>query len=362
MTPRPTLWILLLLSAACRPSAPAPAPASSTGAAVPKGRIALLLPESRTARYESHDLPLFKARVLALGLPEADFIHANANQDVALQRQQVEAALVNGARVLVLDPVDSEAAGALADLAAARGARVLAYDRIIRNSASVDGYLSFDNERVGRLQGEALLSALGGRADATVVMVNGSPTDANAAQFKRGAHAALDGKVRVVREYDTPDWSPEKAQDQVQQALTSLGNKVDGVYAANDGTAGGAIAALKAAGVNPLPPVTGQDAELAAIQRILTGEQRMTVYKPIRPEAERAAELAWALLNQQPLPAEMSARRVDNGKAQVPSLLLEPRVVTRADIASTVVADGFWKAADVCTPVLVAACKDLNIR
>ena len=140
-------------------------------------------------------------------------------------------------------------------------------------------------------------------------MINGSPTDNNAKLFKQGAHSVFDPlvsskKLTIAKEYDTPDWSPDQAQNEMQQALTALGNKVDGVYAANDGTAGGAIAAMKAAGLNPLPPVTGQDAELAAIQRILAGEQYMTVYKAIKPEAEAAAELAFDLLTKTEVPAE----------------------------------------------------------
>ena len=141
---------------------------------------------------------------------------------------------------------------------------VISYDRLIKGSDAVNYYISFDNEQVGKLQGQSLLTALGGKTNPTVVMINGSPTDNNATLFKAGAHSVLDGKVNIAKEYDTPDWSPDKAQNEMQQALTALGNKVDGVLAANDGTAGGAIAAMKAAGLSPLPPVTGQDAELAA--------------------------------------------------------------------------------------------------
>src|SRR5947209_12693306 len=259
----------------------------STGGTVPSGKIAILLPETKTARYETQDLPNFKAKLKALGFDvDNNLIYSNANQDASAQQQQAEAALTNGAKVLVLDPVDSDAAAVIADAAKAKGVSVVSYDRLIKGSDAVNYYISFDNEQVGKLQGQSLLTALGSKAKPTIVMINGSPTDNNATLFKAGAHSVLDGKVTIAKEYDTPDWSPNKAQDEMQQALTALGNKVDGVYAANDGTAGGAIAAMKSAGVNPLPPVTGQDAELAAIQRILTGEQYMTVYKAIKPEAE----------------------------------------------------------------------------
>ena len=146
-------------------------------------------------------------------------------------------------------------------------------------------------------------------------MINGAPTDNNAKLFKQGAHSVLDGKTKIAKEYDTPDWSPDKAQKEMTQALTALGNKVDGVLAANDGTAGGAIAAMKAAGLNPLPPVTGQDAELAAIQRIVAGEQYMTVYKAIEPEAQKAAELACDLATGTSVPSSMTNGKTTNNKA-----------------------------------------------
>ena len=330
--------------------------------ASPPGKVAILLPEAKTARYESHDLPLLRAKLVSLGVPAADILYMNANQDVGAQRQQAEAALTNGATVLVLDPVDSDAAAAVADLAQARGASVIAYDRLVKGSAAVRYYVSFDNEEVGRLQGRALLEALQGTPDPAVVMVNGSPTDNNAAAFKRGAHAVLDGKVRVVKEYDTPDWSPDKAQLAVQQALTALGNKVDGIYAANDGTAGGAIAAMKGAGLAVLPPVTGQDAELAAVQRIVTGEQHVTVYKAIRPEAEAAAILAHALLRGQPPPAGLVNGTTPNGKIDVPSVLLSPVAVTRANVMDTVVKDRFWSVAEICAGEVAAACARAGLR
>src|SRR5205085_2531898 len=211
------------------------------------------------------------------------------------------------------DPVDSDAAAAIADLAKTKSVPVISYDRLIKGTDAVSYYISFDNEQVGKLQGQSLLTALGSKTNPTVVMINGSPTDNNATLFKKGAHSVLDGKVNIAKEYDTPDWSPDQAQSEMQQALTALGNKVDGVYAANDGTGGGAIAAMKAAGLNPLPPITGQDAELAAIQRILAGEQYMTVYKAIKPEAEAAAELAYTLLTGGTVPAGKAAGKVNNG-------------------------------------------------
>lgn len=342
------------------PAAASDTPAAMTGAG---GKIAILLPETKTARYESQDLPNFKAKLKELGFDvDKDLIYSNANQDASSQRQQAEAALTNGAKVIVLDPVDSDAAGAIADLAKTKNVPVVSYDRLIKGTDAVNYYISFDNEQVGKLQGTSLLTALNGKTNPTVVMINGSPTDNNATLFKKGAHSVLDGKVNLGKEYDTPDWSPDKAQSEMQQALTALSNKVDGVYCANDGTAGGAIAAMKAAGLKPLPPVTGQDAELAGIQRILEGEQYMTVYKAIKPEAEGAATLAYDLLNGKTPDASMVNGKVANGKMDVPSVLLVPVAVTKDNVKDTVIKDGFWKVSEVCTAEYAKACTDAGIK
>jgi D-xylose transport system substrate-binding protein len=347
------------------------ASASSSAAASGGGTIALLLPESKTARYEAADRPYFMAKFQAL-CPNCKVIYSNANQDATLQANQVDAALTNGAKVLVLDPVDSNAAGALADKAKAQGVPVIAYDRLINNSDGVNYYLSFDNPKVGQLQAQSLVDALtkAGKTNPSIVMINGSPTDNNAKLFKQGAHSVFDplvsaGKLTIAKEYDTPDWSPDQAQNEMQQALTALGNKVDGVYAANDGTGGGAIAAMKAAGITPLPPVTGQDAELAAIQRILAGQQYMTVYKAIKPEAEAAATLAYNLLTKTAVPANMVTGQTNNGKINVPSVLLVPVAVTKDNVASTVVADKFYgdnTVSLICTADYAAACAAAGIK
>src|SRR5690606_13901484 len=204
----------------------------------------------------------------------------------------------------------------------------------------------------GRLQASALVDELAARGvdpdDGGILMVNGSPTDNNASEFKRGAHAIIDASgYRVLAEFDTPGWDPAQAQDWVSGQITQFGSEIVGVYAANDPTAGGAIAALKAAGVSPLPPVTGQDAELAGLQRILTGDQFMTVYKAIRPEAHRAAELAVDLINNRRPPGAVS---VAVGDARIPSFLLEPLAVTREQIGSVVIDDGFFTLEQLCTP------------
>ena len=345
-----------------------PAAAMSTGSEG-SGKIALLLPETKTTRYETADRPDFEAKLQEL-CPNCEIIYSNANQDANTQLSQAEAALTNGAQVMVLDPVDSASAAVIADKAKAQGVPVIAYDRLILNSDGVNYYISFDNMKVGELQAQSLVDKLDqmGLTDPTIVMINGSPTDNNAKLFKEGAHSVFDplvkaGKLTIAKEYDTPDWSPDQAQNEMQQALTALGNKVDGVYAANDGTAGGAIAAMKAAGVDPIPPVTGQDAELAAIQRILIGQQYMTVYKAIKPEADAAAQLAYDLLTKTEVPASMTeGKTVNNGTIDVPSVLLTPVAVTKDNINDTVVKDGFWTAAQICTTDYAQACKTAGLE
>jgi D-xylose transport system substrate-binding protein len=320
------------------------------------GKIALLLPETKTTRYETADRPLFERKMKELA-PGVQVIYSNANQDSNLQLSQAEAALTNGAQLLVLDPVDSAGAAVIADRAKAQGVPVIAYDRLILNSDGVSAYVSFDNFQVGQLQAKSLVERLNaqGAGKATIVMINGAPTDNNAGMFKKGAHSVFDplvkaGKLTIAKEYDTPDWSPDKAQTEMQQALTALGGKVDGAYCANDGTAGGAIAAMVAAGVQPLPPVTGQDAELAGVQRIVQGKQYMTVYKPIKEEAADAAQLAVALLQKKPITSLTQGRKSNNGKADVPSVLLTPIAVTKDNVRQTVVKDGFWTAQQIGLP------------
>jgi D-xylose transport system substrate-binding protein len=336
--------------------------ASSSGAK--SGKIALLLPETKTARYESQDRPLFEAKMKAI-CPDCEIIYANADQDAAKQQQQAEAALTQGAKVLVLDPVDGASAGAIVTRAKQSKVPVISYDRLILK-APVDYYISFDNAQVGKLQGDALVGKLKeDGSKGSIVMINGAPTDNNAKLFKEGAHSVIDSSgFKVAKEYDTPDWSPDKAQQEMEQSITALGKTgFVGVYAANDGTAGGAVAAMKSNGIDPKKvPLTGQDAELAGIQRIVAGEQYMTVYKAIKPEAENAAQLALDLLQGKQPTGGVINGKTNNGQIDVPSVLLKPVAVTKANIQDTVVKDGFWKASQICTGRFAAGCKDAGIQ
>jgi D-xylose transport system substrate-binding protein len=340
---------------------------SSTTAASSGGgakKIALLLPESKTARYESQDRPNFEAKLKAL-CADCTIIYSNADQDAAKQQQQAEAALTQGANVLVLDPVDSASAASIVTRAAQSKVPVISYDRLILNSKP-DYYISFDNVQVGKLQGTSLIDKL--KADGSkgsIVMINGAPTDNNAKLFKQGAHSVIDGSgYKVAKEYDTPDWSPDKAQQEMEQAITALGKTgFVGVYSANDGNAGGIVAAMKSNGVDPKKiPITGQDAELAGVQRIVAGTQYMTVYKAIKAEAEAAAQLAYDLSQGKTPSASTVNGKTNNGQVDVPSVLLTPVAVTKANINDTIIKDGFWKASEICTSQYAAACKAAGIQ
>src|SRR4051794_6181875 len=308
----------------------------SSGGGGPK--IALLLPESKTTRYEAHDHPEFENAMKA-ACSNCDLIYNNANQDASTQQSQMESALTDGADVVVLDPVDSSSAASMVQLAKQQNVPVVSYDRLILDTPDVNAYVSFDNVKVGQLQGSTLAKKLAddGNANGPIVKINGSPTDNNAKLFGQGADSALTAaNVQVAKEYDTPDWSPDKAQSEMDQAITALGKTgFKGVYAMNDGTAGGAIAAMQAAGVDPKSvPTTGQDAELEAIQRILAGDQFMTVFKATRPEAEAAADIAVALAQNKPVPAGLVNGKTNNGNKDVDSVLLTPVAVTKDNIST----------------------------
>jgi D-xylose transport system substrate-binding protein len=336
------------------------------------GKVALLLPESKTTRYESHDHPEFEAN-LKRHCPDCELIYSNANQDASAQQDQVEAALTEDIDVLVLDPVDSASAASMVNLAEQQDVPVISYDRLILDSPGVDYYVSFDNVRVGELQGEALVQRLADEGSPTgpIVKIKGSPTDNNAKLFNEGAQSQFDDAgVEIAQEYDTPDWSPDKAQQEMEQAITAVGqNGFTGVYAMNDGTAGGAIAAMKGAGLDPATkPTTGQDAELEAIQRILAGEQFMTVYKATSLETDATAQLAAALARGEDPPEGLVNGETDNGAKQVPSVLETPVAVTIDNIQETVLKDNgdlgppYWTVQDICTAQYAQACQEAGLQ
>ncbi len=327
--------------------------------------VALLLPENQTARYETHDRPDFATRLKQL-CPSCKLLYSNATQDATKQQSQADAALTQGAKVLVLDPVDAGSAAAIVTQAKARNVPVISYDRLISNSP-ISYYVSFDNARVGMLQASALEAKLktNGKAMGPIIMINGDPADNNAKLFKQGAMTqfAKDG-VKIAKQYDTPGWLGSNAQNEAQQAITALGNTgFAGIYGANDDMAEGGIAAMKSAGIDPKTrPTTGQDASLAGVQRILDGTQYMTVYKAVTAEARATAELAAALAQGQQPPAGLANVQTPNGPKAVPSVILTPVAVTKSNIKATVIKDNFWTVSQICTGAYTAACKAAGIQ
>lgn len=334
----------------------------SSGGGGPK--IALLLPENQTPRYESADRPYFEEKVEDI-CEDCEILYSNATEDASKQQSQVEAALTQGADVLVLDPVDAASAAASVQKADAQGVPVLSYDRLVLG-AEVAVYVSFDNVRVGELQAETLAKKLkeDGSPKGPIVKINGDPADSNAALFKEGSNKGFEvAGVEIAKEYDTPEWSATNAQNEMQQAITAIGKDgFAGVYAANDDTAGGAIAAMKSAGIDPEErPTTGQDSTVAGVQRILVGQQYMTIYKAIKPQASTSAEIAVDLANGKEVPQGKITDELDNEAGKVPSILFEPVAVTKDNIKQTVIADEFITPAELCTSAYKKACEEAGI-
>ncbi|MDQ0963570.1 MULTISPECIES: sugar ABC transporter substrate-binding protein [unclassified Streptomyces] len=318
-------------------------------------RIGLLLPDATTPRWEAQDRPLLEKRIARL-CADCEVEHANAKGDVALQQEQMESMITKGVDAIVLVAVDARSLRPAVTKAHEAGIPVIAYDRLAEGPIS--GYVSFDGVEVGRLQGRALLRAMGDKVPgAQIVMMNGDPSDPNAKAFQRGALSVLAGKVKIGKAYDTPQWRPETAHMNMSGALAALGpESIDGVYAANDGLAGGSVSALKADKVTPLPPVTGQDAELPALRRIVGGDQYMTVFKPFGPEAAAGGAMAVAAARGESLePVATGEVPTRDGEA-VASVLLTPVSVTVDNIGDTVVKDGLHTVQQICTPQLRAAC------
>ncbi|MEU9270981.1 substrate-binding domain-containing protein [Streptomyces sp. NPDC048251] len=322
--------------------------------------IGLLLPDSVTARYEKFDKPYFDAKVKAL-CSDCKLEYANAAADSAKQAQQVSSMVTKGVKVIVISAQDSAAIKSSIQSAVDKGVKVVAYDRLAQGPVSA--YVSFDNVKVGELQGQALLDSLGAKATtkSKIVMINGDDADPNAGQFKEGAHKALDGKVDIAYE-QSGLWKDTVAAQKMSAAITQLGAKnIAGVYSANDGMAGGIANTLKGAKISGIP-LTGQDAELAGIQRIVAGTQSSTVYKAFKPEAEAAAQLAVDLLEGKDIKALATETLTSGSGDKVPSQLLTPVSVTKANIKDTVIKDGLYTVADICTAEYAAACKAAGLQ
>jgi D-xylose transport system substrate-binding protein len=364
MSRRAVLVVPLALSAAVAVAAcgsdSSASGSGATAAAKSPAKVAVLLPDTKSSvRYETFDRPLLTKAFNAAGVPVQV---QNAQGDTSTQEQQAEQAITNGAKVLLLDALDSGTGAAIEANAATQGVKVIDYDRLVLKGQA-DYYVSFDNTEVGRLQGQGLVACLGNKPGARVAMLDGSPTDNNATLFKQGAHSVLDpkfasGAYKKVAEQSVPDWDNQQALTIFEQMLEKTNNKIDGVLAANDGLANAAISALKARRLAQIP-ITGQDATLQGIQNILTGDQCMTVYKPIAQEVAAAAKLATALAKGQK-PTGVTSK-TDNGSKQVPSILLHPISVTKANVGHYFGNADFPSRAQVCAGAIASACTKAGV-
>lgn len=332
------LGVAIVLPLACTkgPSSKNDAPVGSR-----RVRIGLSMDTLKEERWQ-RDRDLFVQYAKDLG---ADVVVQAANGDDRVQMQQAENLLTQGVDVLVVIPHNGEVMGAIADTAKGQNVPVIAYDRLIRNSEPAL-YVSFDNEKVGEMQARYLLERA---PKGNYVLIGGAPTDNNALLFRKGQMnvlkpAADRGDIKIVSDQWAKDWLANEALRATENALTQANNDVVAVVASNDATAGGSIQALESQKLTGKVLVSGQDADLGALQRIVAGSQSMTVYKPVAQLARKAAEAAVALAKHEKVE---TTSKVNNGKIDVPSVLLEPIVVNKDNIMDTVVKDGYQKMEEI---------------
>jgi D-xylose transport system substrate-binding protein len=337
---------------------------TTSGANNGKGcmKVGVLLPETATsARWDGVDRPdLLKDIPATLSGAHVDYNNAQGSANT--QQTQAQADLTNGDCILVVAPSDSQKAAAIVAAAKVKGVPVISYDRLIYSN-DVNYYVSFDGVAVGKLQGQYVANHYKSFVTSTgtknLVMINGAQTDNNALLFSKGAHQALDplvssGSLKKVYEQFTPNWDNPTAQTEMNAALTANADKVAVAYVANDGMANSVIAALKAHHLNGKVLVTGQDATVAGIQNILTGDQSMTVYKAISKEAQATANLIAAISKGTSTSAVTSGVTTTvpiSGGGAIPSVLEQPVAVDKSNIASTVLADGFVTKAQICAGI-----------
>ncbi|AFU19751.1 D-xylose ABC transporter substrate-binding protein [Actinobacillus suis] len=298
-------------------------------------KIGMSIDDLRLERWQK-DRDIFVKKAESLG---AKVFVQSANGDATAQISQIENMLNKDIDVLVIIPFNGEVLSNVISEAKKEGVKVLAYDRLI-NNADIDFYVSFDNEKVGELQAQSIIEK---KPEGNYFLMGGSPVDNNAKLFRKGQMKVLQphidsGKIKVVGDQWVDSWLAEKALQIMENALTANKNNIDAVVASNDATAGGAIQALSAQGLAGKVAISGQDADIAGIKRIIDGSQTMTVYKPITNLADKAAELSVALGKDEKVESNST---LNNGVKDVPAYLLEPVVVTKDNIDSTVIKDGF---------------------
>ncbi|MFI5954596.1 sugar ABC transporter substrate-binding protein [Cryptosporangium sp. NPDC051539] len=353
--------VTALTLAACGSSDSSDDTASSgSSSSATKGKVGVILPDTQSsARWESFDKPLLTKAFKEAGV-DADI--QNALGDKSKFVSIADGMIQEGVSVLAIVNLDSATGAQVESKAKQAGVKTIDYDRLTLGGQA-DYYVSFDNVKVGELQGQGLVDGLTAakKTNPTVIELNGSPTDNNATLFKQGYDSVLDPKYKSgwkkTGDQSVPDWDNAKAVTIFEQLLTAAGGKVDGVLAANDGLGNSAITVLKKNGLKV--PVTGQDATVGGLQNILSGDQYMTVYKPIADEANGLVKLAVALLKGEK--AETTGTVKDTqGNREVPSLLLAPKAITK-DTVKDVVADGFVTKADLCKDKYAALCTAAGI-
>jgi len=300
-------------------------------------KVGLSLPTQREERWVK-DKKVMEAEAKKLGI---DLRVQVTDNDAGKQVAQCENLISQGIKVLILAPHDASSASVIIDKAAKAGIKVISYDRLVTESPLDYYYLSFDNVKVGELQGEFITKK---KPKGNYIVLAGSPTDNNAKLFREGAMKFIKpladkGDIKIVMDQFVKDWQPSEAQKLCEQALTANLNKIDAVLAPNDGTAGGCIQALAAQGLAGKVPITGQDAELSGAIRIVQGTQSMTIFKDTRELGKRAVQIAVDLANGKPV--DTQGRVVNNGKRDVPSVLLTPYIVTKDNLDERLISSGY---------------------
>ncbi|HET9654220.1 MAG TPA: substrate-binding domain-containing protein [Kineosporiaceae bacterium] len=333
---------------------------SSSSKASGGAQVGVILPDTQSSvRWEAFDKPYLQK---AFDDASVKVDIQNALGDKTKMATIADSMIQEGVKVLIITNLDSPSGAQIESKAKAAGIKTIDYDRLTLGG-SADYYVSFDNVKVGELQGSTLIKCIGDKAGARIIELNGSPTDNNATLFKQGYDSQLDPKYAAgwvkVGDKSVPNWDNAQGGVYFEQMLTAAGNKVDGVLAANDGLGNAVITVLKKAGLKV--PVSGQDATVQGLQNILLGDQCMTVYKAVKAEAKGAADAAVALIKGSSV-ATTGTTKDATGKRDVPSVLLTPVAIT-ADNVKDVVADGFVKTSDICTSAdLQAACTKYGVK
>ncbi len=342
---------------ACGGSDSSSSSASDGASSKDAGKIGVILPDTKSSvRWESADRPALETAFKDAGV---EYTIQNAEGDADKMTQIADSMMTQGVTVLAIVNLDSESGAAIEEKAASQGIKTIDYDRLTLGG-SAEVYVSYDNNKVGALQGQGLADCLGDKA-ANLIYLNGSPTDNNATLFSAGAHSVLDevSTYKTVGEQAVPDWDPDQAVTIFEQLYTQADGKVDGVYAANDGLAGAVISILQKNGAAGKVPVTGQDATVEGLQNVLSGDQCMTIYKSAKGEAGALADAAIALAKGGSVDSNGSTKDSE-GDRDVPSVLLDPVSITK-DNVKDVIDDGGQSVDDVCSAKFAKLCSDAGI-